>query len=88
MLSFFSVPLSCRTTEGGAMHVALSLPRVEGADMRPWVPPEHSLVVSSGGGQKAAPKQATDDRGPASLLTLEWEAAGGLTQQRLKVCCS
>ena len=29
------------------MHLLLSVPRVEGADLRPWVPPEHSLVISS-----------------------------------------
>ena len=29
------------------MHLALSLPRVEAVDLRPWVPPEHALVISS-----------------------------------------
>ena len=29
------------------MHVMLSLPTVEGTDLRPWVPYEHSLVISS-----------------------------------------
>ena len=31
----------------GDMHLALSLPRVEVVDLRPWVPPEHALVISS-----------------------------------------
>ena len=74
------------------MHLALSLPRVEGADLRPWVPPEHSLVISSGGGRaRALPSRASADgsaaaeRGTASLLTLEWEAAAGMASQKLKV---
>ena len=29
------------------MHLSLSLPRVEAVDLRPWVPPEHALVISS-----------------------------------------
>ena len=69
------------------MFVSLSLPRVEGADLRPWVPPEHSLVISSvhdaqeqadGGGNAAG-------QGSASLLTLEWEAASQMAQQKLQV---
>lgn len=31
----------------GDMHLSLSLPRVEAVDLRPWVPPEHALVISS-----------------------------------------
>ena len=37
-----------RNTEGGAMHVDACVPKVEVQDLRPEVPPEQSLVVSSG----------------------------------------
>ena len=73
------------------MFVSLSLPRVEGADLRPWVPPEHSLVISSV--HDAPQREAGEDAGggggnaagSASLLTLEWEAAAQMAQQKLQV---
>ena len=72
------------------MFVSLSLPRVEGADLRPWVPPEHSLVISSV--HDAPPQQSAEDgaskgntAGSASLLTLEWEAAAQMARQKLQV---
>ena len=73
------------------MFVSLSLPRVEGADLRPWVPPEHSLVISSvhDAPQQPQPGEGEDGggnaMGSASLLTLEWEAASQMAQQKLQV---
>lgn len=36
--------------EGGRMAVTLSLPTVQGNDLRPGVPQQHSMVISSGQG--------------------------------------
>lgn len=76
------------------MFLSVSLPRVEGADLRPWVPPEHSLVISSSSEQQSATlreegKEASSgsalDWDAASFLTLEWEAAAQMSMQKLRV---
>ncbi len=77
------------------MYLSLSVPRVEGADLRPWVPPEHSLVISSArnpaAGQGAESSQP-DEGGSnalnwdsASLLTLDMESASQMSLIKLKV---
>ncbi|KAK9819963.1 hypothetical protein WJX72_004515 [[Myrmecia] bisecta] len=85
--------LCYRQTQGGATHLALSLPRVEAVDLRPWVPQEHSLVISSAPIAAAAQSQGTSssastkvdtDRKP-SFLMLEYHAEPGMTQQKLKM---
>ena len=77
------------------MHVSLSVPRVEGADLRPWVPPEHSLVISSA--RNPAASQGRDASKPdedssnvldwdsASFLTLDMETASQMSFIKLKV---
>lgn len=74
------------------MYLSVSLPRVEGADLRPWVPPEHSLVISSAqyATRGEEEKQTAGDNTaldwePASFLTLEWEAAAQMSKQKLRV---
>jgi hypothetical protein len=80
------------------MYLSLSLPRVEGADLRPWVPPEHSLVISSTQhptkGHEAhthQPEKTALDWDAPSFLTLEYEAAAQMAKQKLRVssvrCC-
>ena len=67
------------STQGKALGLQLSLPWVEGEDMRPWVPREHALVISSS-------DQASDStRTPASLLTMHWAAEAELARQKLQV---
>ena len=74
------------------MALSLSLPRMEGTDLRPWVPPEHSLVISSArsplrdGAAGGAPGAGVDDGIPASFLVMEWHAAAGLAKQKLQAC--
>ena len=41
--------LAFRSSAGGRMALALSLPLVEGRDCRNGVPPEHSLVITAAG---------------------------------------
>lgn len=75
------------------MALSLSLPRMEGTDLRPWVPPEHSLVISSArsplraGAAGGPPGAGVDDGIPASFLAMEWHAAAGLAQQKLQARC-
>lgn len=77
------------------MHLLLSVPRVEGADLRPWVPPEHSLVISSArnparsGGPEGS-RESHDgsnvlDWDSASFLTLDMETAKEMSVIKLKV---
>ena len=77
------------------MYLSLSVPRVEGADLRPWVPPEHSLVISSA--RNPAASQGRDASKPdedssnvlnwdsASFLTLDMETAAQMSFIKLKV---
>ncbi|KAL4443584.1 hypothetical protein ABPG75_011321 [Micractinium tetrahymenae] len=58
-----------RNSEQGSMFVSVSVPRVEAKDLRPEVPPEQSLVISS------AHK--------ASFLMLDWAASPGMAHQAL-----
>lgn len=84
-----------RSTESGAMHLLLSVPRVEGADLRPWVPPEHSLVISSArnparSGRPEASRGSHDASNvlnwdSASFLTLDMETAAQMSVIKLKV---
>ncbi|KAK9827173.1 hypothetical protein WJX74_009221 [Apatococcus lobatus] len=49
-LAHFSIKtvwLALRMTSSGSMYLSLSVPQVQAADQRPWVPEEHSLVISS-----------------------------------------
>ena len=80
------------------MHLALSLPRFEAVDLRPWVPPEHALVISSEHtnsvrSQKDA-EQARDVAWPPpanspahlmkpSFLTMEFSAQPRLAKQKV-----
>lgn len=83
-------PWCGRLTEAGDMALSLSLPRMEGTDLRPWVPPEHSLVISSARsplrdrGAGGAPGAGVDDGIPASFLAMQWHAAAGLAKQKLQ----
>lgn len=85
-----------RLTEAGEMALSLSLPRMEGTDLRPWVPPEHSLVISSARHPLRAGEASEEDEGrvdggaegaPASFLALDWRAAAGMARQKLQVRC-
>ena len=77
------------------MHLLLSVPRVEGADLRPWVPPEHSLVISSArnparSGISEGSRGSHDgsnvlDWDSASFLTLDMETAAQMSVIKLKV---
>ena len=77
------------------MHLLLSVPRVEGADLRPWVPPEHSLVISSArnparsGGTEGSSESRDGsnvlDWDSASFLTLDMETAAQMSVIKLKV---
>ena len=77
------------------MHLLLSVPRVEGADLRPWVPREHSLVISSArnparSGGPEGPGESHDgsnvlDWDSASFLTLDMETAKQMSVIKLKV---
>ena len=79
------------------MHLSLSVPRVEGADLRPWVPPEHTLVISSarnparsGKGGSAGSKTGQDssnvlDWDSASFLTLDMHTAAQMSVIKLQV---
>ncbi len=78
------------------MALSLSLPRMEGTDLRPWVPPEHSLVISSArhplrAGEASEEGEGRADGGaegaPASFLALDWRAAAGMARQKLQVRC-
>ena len=92
-------PISSRRIDvSGDMHLALSLPRVEAIDLRPWVPPEHALVISSehtdsDGSHKVA-EQAKNVAWPPpadspahlmkpSFLTLEFSANTRLAKQKV-----
>ena len=68
----------CRSIESGAMHLSLSVPRVEGADLRPWVPSEHSLVISSARSHAASSSDAAKP-GQDSSNVLNWDSASFLT---------
>ncbi|KAL4447306.1 hypothetical protein ABPG77_007339, partial [Micractinium sp. CCAP 211/92] len=58
-----------RNSEQGSMFVGVNVPRVEAKDLRPEVPPEQSLVISSGH--------------KASFLMLDWAASPGMAHQAL-----
>jgi hypothetical protein len=58
-----------RNSAQGSMWVSLNLPRVEARDLRPEVPPEQTLVISSGH--------------KASFLMLDWAASAGMAHQAL-----
>ena len=60
------------------MHLSLSVPRVEGADLRPWVPAEHSLVISSAQSHAASSTDAAKP-GQDSSNVLDWDSASFLT---------
>ena len=60
------------------MHLSLSVPRVEGADLRPWVPLEHSLVISSAQSHAASSADAAKP-GQDSSNVLDWDSASFLT---------
>lgn len=71
-LARFSVAnlyVTYRNTEGGSMYVEACIPKVEAQDLRPEVPPEQSLAISSGH--------------KASFLMLQWDASPGMVQQTL-----
>ena len=85
----------------GDMHLALSLPRVEAVDLRPWVPPEHALVISSEhtnpDGSYRHAQQAKNVAWPPpanspahlmkpSFLTLEFSAQPRLARQKVGCC--
>ncbi|KAK9908805.1 hypothetical protein WJX75_003140 [Coccomyxa subellipsoidea] len=81
-----------RTTAGGALYLSVSLPRVEGVDLRPWVPPEHSLVISSEqySAESRAEGEGSGDGSAlaweaASFLTLEYKAAAQMSKQQIRV---
>lgn len=82
------------------MRLALSLPRVEAVDLRPWVPPEHALVISSEhtnpDGSYRAAQQAKNvawpppSNSPAllmkpSFLTVEFCAQQSLSRQKVNL---
>lgn len=80
------------------MHLALSLPRVEAIDLRPWVPPEHALVISSehinSDGSQRGTEAAKNVAWPPpadspahlmkpSFLTMEFSASPRLAKQKV-----
>ena len=60
------------------MHLSLSVPRVEGADMRPRVPPEHYMVISYARSHPAGSADAAKP-GRDSSNVLDWDSASFLT---------
>ena len=91
-----------RLAAAGMIRLALSLPRVEAVDLRPWVPPEHALVISSEhtnpDGSYRAAQQAKNvawpppSNSPAhlmkpSFLTVEFSAQQSLSRQKVKHAC-
>ncbi|KAL4527774.1 hypothetical protein Ndes2437A_g02912 [Nannochloris sp. 'desiccata'] len=60
-----------QNTESGAMHVETCIPKVEAQDLRPEIPPEQSLAISSGH--------------KASFLMLQWDASPGMVSQSLGI---
>ncbi len=60
-----------QNTESGAMHVETCIPKVEAQDLRPEIPPEQSLAISSGH--------------KASFLMLQWDASPEMSSQSLSV---
>lgn len=67
------------STRSRKLSMRLSMPWVEGEDTRPWVPKEHSLVISS------ADAAADGARTPASLLTLQYAAEADMARQKIEV---
>ena len=72
--------LAFASSDKRAAALALSIPGIVGEDLRPWVPKEHSLVISSG--QLA---QQDSSVGAASFLTLDWAASAGMAEQHIRV---
>ena len=72
--------LAFATSDKRAAAMGLSIPGIVGEDLRPWVPKEHSLVISSG--QLASQEGSV---GAASFLTMDWAASAGMADQRIKV---
>eukprot|EP00884_Botryococcus_braunii_P010315 jgi/Botrbrau1/19285/Bobra.0073s0028.1 len=87
-----------RSTRGGSMGVRLSIPRVEGLDRRPWVPKDHSRIISSevtSDVSSSSPPQASSsgqvsqvgegDPAPLTFLVLEWSVDRGFFNQSLQL---
>ena len=72
--------LAFASSDKRAAAMGLSIPGIVGEDLRPWVPKEHSLVISSG--QLADQDSSV---GAASFLTMDWAASAGMAEQEVKV---
>ncbi|KAK9858457.1 hypothetical protein WJX84_002370 [Apatococcus fuscideae] len=95
-LAHFSIKtiwMALRLTGRGSMYLSLSVPQVQATDARPWVPEEHSLVISSahtsmdghGAANEALQKPHAVPRLKPSFLMLEFEQHPARALQKIRV---
>ena len=93
-LAHFSIKtawLALRLTSSSSMYLSLSVPQVQATDTRPWVPDEHSLVISSAhasmDGQGASETAVVKSAGrlKPSFLMLEFEQHPARALQKIRV---
>ena len=92
-LAHFSIKtawLALRMTSSGSMYLSLSVPQVQATDARPWVPEEHSLVISSAHASMDSPASSKEitkpDKLKPSFLMLEFEQHPAKVLQKIRVC--
>lgn len=91
-LAHFSIKtvwLALRMTSSGSMYLLLSVPQVQAADQRPWVPEEHSLVISSAHTSLDAPDGAGKSKPSQTLkpsfMMMEFEQHPARALQKIRV---
>ena len=91
-LAHFSIKtvwLALRMTSRGSMYLSLSVPQVQAADQRPWVPEEHSLVISSAHTSMDAPDGAGNSKPSQTLkpsfMMMEFEQHPVRALQKIRV---
>ncbi len=93
-LAHFSIKtawLALRMTSSGSLYLSLSVPQVQATDTRPWVPEEHSLVISSAHASMDGKSGATEAAAKShqlkpSFLMLEFEQHPERALQKIRVC--